>query len=158
MPISKNQIPITSLSDWELRAGPKSADQWVDGRSAKEAARAWLAGNGVCLPPEVQALLADHPDFGPVSSWSAEPEAKLRFDAFPGETRNSDILVHANDGHGPYLIAVEAKADEPFSETVADTLAAALERVLKSGQSKGIVRFSNWLRSCWARGRRESLR
>lgn len=140
MPISKNQIPITSLSDWEKRAGPKRADQWVDDRSAKEAARAWLAGGGTHLPPEVDTLLARHPHFGAVSSWSAEPEVKLRFDDFPGETRNSDIVVHAVDGQGSYLIAVEAKADESFSDNVADTLAAALERLLKSGGSKGVLR------------------
>ncbi|MGE0623831.1 MAG: nucleotidyl transferase AbiEii/AbiGii toxin family protein [Pseudomonadales bacterium] len=152
--VSKYQIPITSLSDWEKRAGPKSADQWVDGRSAKEAARAWLAGDGVCLPPEVQALLAGHPDFGSVSTWTAEPEVKLRFDEFPGETRNSDIVVHAIDGQGPYLIAVEAKADEPFSETVADTLATALERVLKSDRSNGIVRVQQLAQKLLGPGQR----
>jgi hypothetical protein len=38
------------------------------------------------------------------------------------------------------LIAVEAKADEPFSATIADTLVAATERYLKSDHSKGIAR------------------
>jgi hypothetical protein len=140
MPISKDRIELKSLQDWERLAGPKSQDQWVDGRSAKEAARAWLQGNGVHLPPEVATALADHPAFGPVRNWDAEPEAKLRFDKFAGETRNSDLAVYAQDAHGPFLIAVEAKADEPFGETVAETLSAALERYLDNNRSNAIAR------------------
>jgi hypothetical protein len=39
----------------------------------------------------------------------------------------------------PYAVAVEAKADEPFSETVSDTLAAALERYLENDRSNGVA-------------------
>jgi hypothetical protein len=140
MPITKNDSVLCTLEEWEQLAGPKSADQWVDGRSAKEAARAWLDGNGVHLPREVAAALAGHPAFGAVKTWDAEPEAKLRFDKFGGEPRNSDLAVHAEDGHGQFLIAVEAKADEPFGETVGDTLAAALERYLDNVRSNGVIR------------------
>jgi len=140
MPIFKNQTEVTSLHEWERLASPKSPDQWVDGRSAKESARAWLEGGGVELPAEVGAALAAHPAFGPVHTWVAEPEAKLRFDTFAGEPRNSDLAVYGQDAHGPYLMAVEAKADESFAETAADTLAAALERYLENERSNGLVR------------------
>jgi hypothetical protein len=140
MNITKNGTPITSLEDWEKRAGPKSPDQWVDDRSAKETARAWLEGKGLLLPKEVSAVLASHPAFGEVLTWDAEPEAKLRFDSFSGEPRNSDLVVHATDSHGKYLIAVEAKADEPFGETVSDTLSAAIERRLENERSNGVTR------------------
>ena len=38
-------------------------------------------------------------------------------------------------------LAVEAKADEPFGETVADALAAAVDRGLKSAKSNGVKRI-----------------
>ena len=139
--ISKGGIPLTSLSQWERHAGPKSADQWVDDRSAKEVARAWLEGEGTRLPREVSSALIDCDAFGAVLRWEAEPEAKLRFDDFPGEPRNSDLVVYAEDSHGLYVMAVEAKADEPFGETVAETLASALERHLENNRSKGVTRI-----------------
>lgn len=93
------------------------------------------------LPPEVAAALETHPDFGPVVSWRAEPEAKLRFDGFSGEPRNSDLVVYCEDHHGSYLIAVEAKADEAFGETVSDALAAAVERYVSNPRSNGVTRI-----------------
>jgi hypothetical protein len=140
MSIRKRNIELTSLEEWARLAGPKSPDQWVDDRSAKEVARAWLAGKGV-LPSEVNIALNGHPAFGPVFSWHAEPEAKLPFDGFAGEARNTDLSVHAQDAHGEYLIAVEAKADEPFSYTVGKTLEDALERFLQNKSSNGINRI-----------------
>lgn len=141
MAIEKAGRKIATLADWETHAGPKSPDQWVEGRSAKEVARAWLEGAGLNLPFDVAQVLAADPSFGPVESWIAEPEAKLPFDDFAGEPRNSDLVVHATDSHGPYLIAVEAKADEPFGETIAEALASALERLLANERSKGLIRI-----------------
>jgi hypothetical protein len=141
MTIFKGNTPLTTLTEWEKLAGPKSANQWVDGRSAKEAARAWLEGGGTVLPPEVAAVLEAHPSFGPVQSWKAEPEAKLPFDQFQGEPRNSDLVVSAVDSHGAFILAVEAKADEPFGETVCEALVASLERYLGNDRSKGIDRI-----------------
>lgn len=131
---------ISTLDEWRDLARPKSAKQWAPGRSAMETAIAWLEGGGVSLPAEVSAVLEGHPDFGLVLSWHAEPEAKLRFDKFVGEPRNSDLAVYAEDRHGPYLLAVEAKADETYGATFADTLAAAAERYVSDQKSKGVAR------------------
>ena len=114
MPFYKDNKEIASLADWEAWAGPKSKDHWVPDRSAMECARSWLHDGGRSLPPEVARILEVHPDFGPITAWRGEPEAKLPFDAFAGEPRNADVLVVAQDGFGSYVIAVEAKADEPF--------------------------------------------
>ncbi|MGI8548121.1 MAG: DUF6946 family protein [Gemmatimonadaceae bacterium] len=133
--------PIKSLTDWEHRAGPKRATQWQGGRSAKEVARAWLAA---CpgLPSEVTEVLATQPSaFGSVEEWLAEPELALELDGFRGESRNTDLLVKTRDSYGDYLMAVEAKADEPFSETVADALAEAVERGLGPKKSNGVARI-----------------
>jgi len=95
MPIAKAGRIIETLEDWERQAPPKSQHQWVDGRSAKEAARAWLEQGGGAMPQEVHEALRRHPRFGLVRRWDAEPEARLRFDAFAGEPRNTDLLVIA---------------------------------------------------------------
>lgn len=93
------------------------------------------------MPQEVLAVLARHPGFENVLSWDAEPEAKLRFDTFPGEPRNTDLLVIANDALGTFLLAIEAKADETYGHTLADVLAAALERHIENPRSNGIARI-----------------
>ena len=125
MAIIKNGIEIRSLEDWELRAGPKSYDQWVDDRSAKELARAWLGLDGSEFPVEVQKTLASHAAFSSVREWVAEPEAKLSFDSFPGEPRNSDLVVYAKDTFGEFL----------------DALASALERYVQNSRSNGVTRI-----------------
>lgn len=141
MTIIKKGTEIRSLHEWETLAGPKKSCQWKNGRSAKEVAKAWLEDKGESIPSEVLSVLSGHEAFGPIKVWKAEPEAKLRFDSFSGEPRNSDLVVYAEDSYGPFLIAVEAKADESFSETVAETLADALERYLINNRSKGIARI-----------------
>lgn len=141
MPIVKNNEIINTIEDWQRLAPPKSAKQWVDGRSAKETARAWLQGGTDTLPGDIDILLSNHRGFGRVIKWTAEPEAKLRFDRFQGEPRNSDLAIHAEDTKGKFLIAVEAKADEPFAEKVSDALSNALERYAANTASRGIVRI-----------------
>ena len=51
MAISKGGIPLVTLEEWRQHGGPKRPEQWVDGRSAKESARAWLGGGGTSMPP-----------------------------------------------------------------------------------------------------------
>lgn len=138
--IQKNGSLIRTLEEWQKIAPPRHPNQWKSGRSAMELARAWLPCVSPCLPPEVAQVLASHAEFGLIQQWAAEPEAKLVFDGLGGEPRNSDLAVEAVDQHGPFLIAVEGKADEPFGELVGDTLASALERHLKNERSKGIAR------------------
>jgi hypothetical protein len=141
MPIIKRNVQIHSLEQWKALAGPKSSVQWADGRSAKEVARAWLECRDADLPPEIAELITTHTAFGRVCQWTAEPEAKLCFDEFDGEPRNSDLLVEAADQYGSFLIAVEAKADEPFGDLLGDALAAAVERHLKNERSNGLARI-----------------
>jgi hypothetical protein len=141
MPILKGNVQVHSLAQWAAVASPKLKSQWADGRSAKELARAWLETNEPNLPPEVAQVLATHEAFGVVQQWKAEPEAKLPFDEFDGEPRNSDLVVEATDQYGSFLIAVEGKADEAFGELVGEALAAALERHLQNERSNGIARI-----------------
>lgn len=140
MPFTKDGKTIDSLADWEVLGKPKSSDQWVPDRSAMETARSWLHDGGRTIPSVVKDIFKDHPDFGPILNWHGEPEVQLRFDEFPGEPRNTDVLVVAQDKFGSYVLAVEGKADEPFSSTVADTLAAAAKRKIENPRSNGITR------------------
>jgi Domain of unknown function (DUF6946) len=139
MTITKDGRPILDLLDWSKRAGPKSSDQWREDRSAMEAARSWLAARPE-LPAEIAALLASHSAFGIVNQWEAEPEARLPFDDFPGEPRNTDLAVYGRDQFGDFALAVEAKADEPFGGSIADALAAAVDRKLENPRSNGVAR------------------
>jgi hypothetical protein len=139
MALAKDGRPIEDLLDWEKRAGPKTSDQWRAGRSAMEVAKCWLAA-APGLPSEVIASLAGHPAFGAVLDWTGEPEARLPFDSHRGEPRNADLVVFATDRHGPFVLAVEAKADEPFGELVSDALANAIERKLENPRSNGVLR------------------
>jgi hypothetical protein len=141
MSVIKGNTEIRSLEQWATLAGPKSKVHWVDDRSAKELARAWLECLEPNFPPEVAQAIATHDQFSVVKEWTAEPEAKLHFDDFDGEPRNSDLVVDATDQYGSFLIAVEGKADEPFGELVGDALAAAVERHLENDRSNGVARI-----------------
>ena len=106
-----------------------------------EIARAWLGNGDGSLPQEVSAILSTHPEFGAVVRWDAEPEARLHFDSFPGEPRNSDMLVLAEDDRGAYLISVEGKADEPYGETVGKAAVNAAKRLREHPRSNGMARL-----------------
>ena len=101
---------ITTLTEWETRAGPKHRSQWRDGRSAKESARAWLSVGAPELPDEIARLLATSAAFGPMLAWQAEPEARIRFDDLGGEPANLDLLLVGEDKAGALMIGVEAEA------------------------------------------------
>ncbi len=141
--IHKNSESITSLSDWRRLGKPKSESHWVPERSAFEAAREWLDVTSPALPPGLQDLLKSNAAFGDVHSWNAEPEVQIRIDDFRGEPRNCDVLVRGTDTFGDFVIAVEAKADEPFGEKVGDAFAAALERLVANPSSKGVERIAS---------------
>ncbi len=141
MTISKHGVEITTLELWGKYAPPKSLDQWVDGFSAKELARTWLGSRASAMPTEVGLALASHKDFSEVEAWNAEPEVRLPFDSFGGEPRNSDLIIQASDSNDRFLIAIEGKGHEPFGLTVADALAAAVERKLVNARSNGVARI-----------------
>ena len=141
MRITKNGQLIQSVEDWFRYAPPKGgADQWRDGRSAKEFARAWVESGSVSVPDELVALLSSHPDTQSAVLENGEPEARLAFDKRVGEVRNADLAVRAVSGSAPLALTIEAKADEPFDQLVPDTLADALDRILERGRGGGIDR------------------
>ena len=137
--IHKQDQSIGDLDTWLRLAGPKSAIQWKDGRSAKESAKAWLAAFPM-IPAEITETLVSHADIDEFVEWQAEPEALVRFDSLRGEPSNLDVLLLGSDRHGPLVVAVEAKADESFGGTIGETLRRAQARLDASPNSKGVAR------------------
>ena len=80
-------------------------------------------------------------NFGAVLEWDAEPEVQLKFDALPGEPRNSDVVFHARDARGPYLVAVEAKADEIICRDHRADYGGCARRRLRNPRSNGLLRI-----------------
>lgn len=147
MRIAKDGNAITSVDDWLKFAPPKSRDQWVKGRSAYELARAWCGSGTVAMPPELRALLESRQETRRLSVYSVTPEERIRFDQHGGEPRNADLALIGQTPAARVAITIEAKADEPFGGTVAETLSAALERLLKNPKSKGIARVADLSRA-----------
>ena len=141
MRIERQGVVIEDLDGWWRTAPPKDpAKHWVDGRSAKETARAWLANAPDSAPPEVASLLSSHTDFVDLVIERVEPEALLAFDDRPGP-RNADLAIIARDMRGLVALSIEAKADETFDDPVADVFGAALERLLTNPRSGGVARL-----------------
>lgn len=138
--IRKGEVVLDDLDKWRHHAGPKSREQWVDHRSAKESARTWLEEDPPAIPAELVHVLTSSPDFGELHRWEAEPEALVAFDQFGGPA-NLDVLLTGVDEYGPMVMAVEAKADEPFGQLVHDALGNALERGLAQAHSNGVARI-----------------
>lgn len=56
--ISQDGHFIRNLDDWLRHGGPaRKEEQWVDGRSAKELAKAWI---GPIVPAELTRLMESH--------------------------------------------------------------------------------------------------
>lgn len=148
MRISKNNEIIRSVDDWFRLAPPKGREkQWVDGRSAKELARAWFpqAGEPV-TPPEILATLASCGDIGQVRFDEGWPEHAVALDDYKGETRNTDLLLSGVCSGGAVTVSVEAKADEELGPTLDRQLANAT-----SPNSKIPDRLDNLCQALFAR-------
>src|SRR5689334_1039972 len=116
--VGKDGAAIESLRDWRVHGAPAGGKrQWQPDRSAWEAAEAWIAFTPVL------ALLASHQLTGGFQPALIEPEARLPLDDRAGNTRNTDVLAYGTAGGRRVLVAVEAKAGEPYgSETVEQAL------------------------------------
>lgn len=110
---------ISSVDDWLLKAPPKRGiEHWVDGRSAKELAKALFASGRAGLPPEVRALLDSHAMTSGMRFSEAIPEVVVPLDAFRGEARNTDLILIGEGVAGRVVVSVEAKADESFDKLI----------------------------------------
>lgn len=110
---------IRSVDDWFRFAPPKrGAEQWRDGRSAKELARAWFRCPEASPPAELNQVFASHPALSGLVIEEAVPECQLRLDDYKGERRNADLWLRCTHGRDTVIATVEAKADEAFGEVI----------------------------------------
>ena len=138
--IHKDGQLLKTVGDWHGLAPPKRNIHWKDGRSAKENARAWITA-APHVQPDIAQVLTNCPDIGPLRSWSAEPEARVRMDSFGGEPPNIDLLLVAEDDQGRLVVAIEAKADECFGKQLADQYRSAQKARRKNPRSKAVARI-----------------
>ena len=131
---------LKTVDDWRSLAPPKRSIHWKDGRSAKENAKTWIKA-APHLQPDIAQVLSNCPDIGPLRSWSAEPEARVRMDSFGGEPPNIDLLLVAEDNKGRLVVAIEAKADETFGKQLADQYRSAQKRRRENPRSKAVARI-----------------
>lgn len=140
MRIEKDGKRISTVQDWLDYAPPKSKHHWVEGRSAYELAHAWCGAGDPALPEALRLLLDSREETCGFVPEVAFPEHRIPFDSLGGEPRNADLALIGATAMGKVAITIEAKADEPFGETVSATMAAALERRIENRQSKGVRR------------------
>jgi hypothetical protein len=124
---------INSLEDWFRLAPPKQKSaHWSDGRSAKELARLWTSSVPSEVPDVVATILRSHPEIENLTIESAIPEVVTRLDNLRGGHRNHDLILLGETEKKSVLIAIEAKADEPFGKTIQNYLTS-----LKPGSMAG---------------------
>lgn len=147
MRATRNGKAINSLGDWETLAGPKRDFQWAEGRSAFELAHAWLGSGTPAMPAALHDLLESTAVSRGMQVDEVHPEHRIPFDSRGGEPRNADLAFLGRTAAGTIAVTVEAKADEPFGDTVEGTLAAAVERWTKNERSQGIGRMMDLLQA-----------
>ncbi|WP_342565248.1 hypothetical protein NST84_08960 [Paenibacillus sp. FSL R7-0345] len=116
-------LNISNLTDWFQHAPPaKGEAHWVDGRSAKELAKAWTQSGAPTVPKELERLIDSHQDIKGLIPEIAIPECETKLDAFNGNGRKHDLIVYGKTSDKKTLISIEAKADEPFGEVISNLI------------------------------------
>jgi hypothetical protein len=92
----------------------------VDGRSAKELAKAWFPVPGAAvIPPELLSILSSSCVLGSVELSDGKAEVVVTFDSIKrGNIRNCDLLIQGICRLGKITISIEAKVNEDFGGLV----------------------------------------
>ena len=99
------------------------------------------------MPAALRTLLDSRNETRDVSVECVVPEHRIPFDGHGGEPRNADLAFVGYKSTSKIAVTVEAKADEPFGATVAETIADALERGLENPRSRGVARVVDVVRA-----------
>lgn len=119
---SENGHRINSVETWLQYGGPKKGSkQWKEFRSALELARSWLRDDVPAMPVEYSHLLKTRRETRGFNPTLGLAEVEIAFDDLK-PPRNSDMVVIGESKEGRAVLAVEAKADEPFAKLVSDEL------------------------------------
>lgn len=149
---------IDSFTTWAALASPKSPKHWKLGRSAYECAASWFDRDGrPAVPGELAELLRTSGATEGAKILKVLPEHRVRFDDLPGEPRNADVNVLAEDRNGRIAISIEAKADEPFGERVSDVLESAVRKIAADKPSNAVLRVQQLAASIFGKSGCERL-
>lgn len=124
--------PTIGLADW--KAGLADPEKhWRAGFSAMATAQSWEAARDA-LPPEIARLLGATPEL-----LLAVPEHKV---PLPGGARDSqcDVFALVRCGRQTIALAVEAKVNEPFGDTIGTWYSRAT-----AGRTARLGALCNWL-------------
>ena len=147
MRLHKNGAPITCVEDWKRLAPPKADYHWVEGRSAFELAFAWCGAGALEVPSRLQRLFDSRIETRDLTIDDVQPEHRIQFDEHGGEPRNADLAIVGHTSAAKVAVTIEAKADETFGATVAETVADALERSIENPRSRGVQRVQDLVRA-----------
>ena len=127
--LGRRDIAITT---WEQWTRPKRGYQWAEGRSAMELAKAWFS-QGVLQCPRDLALLFQSASFlNGLILRKGRPEFVTPLPV-AGEGRNHDLYLLGSVGTQTVTICIEAKADEPFGDTISHAIQKARKRKPSTG-------------------------
>ena len=158
MQLVKDGNQITTVEEWFQFARPRGGTyQWRDGYSAKELAKAWCTIPGNPTPPAVFSHFLNLLPFPGLTPLVGFPEHRIHIDHLPGEPRNADLVVLCESGGGNVVVSIEAKAREPFGETIAQVVNRAAERWLEESRSNYLTRLEGLYRALFF-PRREGAR
>lgn len=141
---------ITDVESWLAHAPPKGKENhWVDGRSAKELARAWCAlADRPDVPPEVRRLLDSNPATAQMVVGEMFPEHLVAFDEWPGGVRNADLMGTGRTVDGESVaVSVEGKADEPFDSNISEIRRRADRLTTKGKNTNAVARVDGLLKA-----------
>lgn len=111
MKLKKHPKNIVDSGGWLEVCPPKKGErQWEDGRSAKALAE-YFTKDIDNVPPEIEKALEALVPKASAFNWDAEYVTAL---PGKGEGRNHDAIMYNED----IVVTIEAKADEPFGNTV----------------------------------------
>ena len=118
-------VPTMGPSDWRrLLADP--GKQWVEAKSAYEAAVSWEAARKTPrgIPPSLAAVLDSNEHFRDASLLLGIPEHQVALKG-GGHASQTDFWALISAPIGVVSTAIEAKAGEPFDKTVRNWIAGA---------------------------------
>lgn len=145
MQLSKGQSKIESVEEWFRFSPPKKGiNQWKDGRSAKELAKAWCDRKDSPSPPvEFVRLLSPLINMDQLEEADGWPEHVVPIDDLLGEQPNIDLALMCDGRLGRTAICIEAKADESFGKYVSEMRTAAATKIDQGLATKAIIRINH---------------
>ena len=130
--------PITELKDWKRLAAPGKG-RFTKGSSAYQLAESWLTGAG---PGALRLVLDEEDETSEFEIEKGIADVQTPFDDFGGP-RHHDLLLHGTAKGGRTIVAIEARTDEGFGQTLGEYKRAFTRKVAKKENTNAPQRLKN---------------